>query len=178
MCQCKPKKYRRFQLLGFQEVSKKDHSSLKRLQRNLPSIMALSSENRSKGTDTVNSTLWACRASAISRLKNALSMRISIFAPGRASRSRPIHSSTKVWAPLEAWTVPQIEDLAGLSNGTEKRVIASGPLLLFVEPHRGSFRPPCGTLHRAVEVQREACELQLAQPFHDKFPHQRSKQKE
>lgn len=59
-----------------------------------------------------------------------------------------------------AWTVQDIDDLTALSNGTEKRVIASRPLLLFVEPHGGSFRPPCGTFHRAVEVQGDALELQ------------------
>jgi len=72
-------------------------------------------------------------------------------------------------------TVQDIEDLTGLGNGTKQRVIAAGALLLFVKPHGGPFGPPTGALHRAVEVQRDALELQLAQSFHGKFPHQRSK---
>ena len=57
----------------------------------------------------------------------------------------------------------EVENLAGLGDGTEQGIVAALPFLLAVEANRGAFRPTVGAEHGAVEVesdpaQRESCE--------------------
>ena len=49
----------------------------------------------------------------------------------------------------------EIEDLSGLGDRTEQRVIAAGSFLLLVESHGGSFGASLGGEHGTVEVQRD-----------------------
>ena len=68
-----------------------------------------------------------------------------------------------------AGSMVDVENLAGLCHGAEKRVVASLPLLGAVIPDGGPFGPPAGTDHRAVEVQGHASLPQRTQPLHDQL---------
>jgi hypothetical protein len=46
----------------------------------------------------------------------------------------------------------EVQYLTSLRDGARQRVIAAGPLLLFVEPNRSAFRMPFRGKDRAVEV--------------------------
>lgn len=52
----------------------------------------------------------------------------------------------------------EVEDLAGLGDGTEQRVVAALSFLLAVESDGGAFCPAVGAEHRAVEVESEAAQ--------------------
>ena len=52
----------------------------------------------------------------------------------------------------------EVEDLAGLGDGTEQRVVAALAFLLAVEADGGAFCPAIGAEHRAVEVEGEAAQ--------------------
>ena len=103
------KRARRDQLSGFHDFSKWDvplwRPSIGH-QRRRASIIALSLAKRSKGTEIVYSTPRPSREVTIPSLKNALSMRISISAPGIAARTSSTQRATKPMAPLESWTLP------------------------------------------------------------------------
>ena len=61
---------------------------------------------RSKGTETEKVTPRQSSRSTMLRLQNALSMRSSILARGRHSRTERTQRSMKASAPLESWTFP------------------------------------------------------------------------
>ena len=52
----------------------------------------------------------------------------------------------------------EVEDLSGLGDGTEQRVVAALAFLLAVEADGGAFCPAVGAEHRAVEVESEAAQ--------------------
>jgi len=85
LCRKKINRYRSLQHLGFQSVSKYDQVVSISLHRFRPSILPLSSGNRSKGTDTENSTFNPSSIDTISSLKKAPSVRTSIRTQGSAS---------------------------------------------------------------------------------------------
>ena len=56
-----------------------------------------------------------------------------------------------------ARAVMSVEDLAGLGDGCEQRVVAAPALLLLVVSDCGALGMALGAQHRAVEVERDPC---------------------
>ena len=53
-------------------------------------------------------------------------------------------------------TVEDIEDLARLSDRAEQRIVASLPLFLAIESHRGALSKAAGADDRTVKVKGQA----------------------
>jgi hypothetical protein len=77
-------------------------------------------------------------------------------------------------SPLRVMHIPrsviEVEELFGLRDGTEERVVTSSALLLFVVPDSGTLGVPPGGEDAAVEVQCDACGTALAKPFKHEIP--------
>jgi len=71
-----------------------------------------------------------------------------------------------------AGAVEQVEDLGGLGDGAEERVVAAGPLAFLVVADGGALGMSAGGLDGAVEVQGQACESQEGQALEEQLPQQ------
>lgn len=70
-----------------------------------------------------------------------------------------------------AGTVRQVEDLAGLGDGAQQRVVASLASPLVVKAHGNAFCEAAGGLHDAVEVQRQHGQPENPEPLQYQRPH-------
>ena len=59
--------------------------------------------------------------------------------------------------------VKHVEDLTGLGNITEQRIVAALPFLARIESHRRSFGPTAGTNYRSVKIQSDSAQTHRAQ---------------
>ena len=66
-------------------------------------------------------------------------------------------------------TMEQIEDLTGLGDGTEKRIIAAPPFVFFIVAYGGVLGMSFSRNDGAVEIQRNACKAAGTQPQEDQF---------
>ena len=66
----------------------------------------------------------------------------------------------------------KVENLAGLCDGTEERVVASLALFLPIESHRRALSPAVGAEHRAVEVESDAAQSETGETLQDKTAEQ------
>lgn len=64
----------------------------------------------------------------------------------------------------------KIEDLAGLSDGAEQRVVAPLPFLLAIEADSRTFSIATGADHRAIEIEGQAAKAETSQPLGHELP--------
>ena len=66
----------------------------------------------------------------------------------------------------------EVEDLAGLGDGTEERVVASLAFVLGIESHGRAFGATVGAQHRAVEVEGDAAQAETGEALQDEAAQQ------
>ena len=71
-----------------------------------------------------------------------------------------------------AGTEEEVEDLAGLGDGTEERVVASLAFLLGIEAYRRALGATVGAQYRAIEVEGDAAQAETGEALQDEATQQ------